>query len=321
MWSLVVALALTAGGDGSAKKLYEDGEFQAAIKAAETATPKTKNVKELAQLHLVRGLAQLALGQKTKARAAFNDAIRADPTLELDRRIVGPDAVELIDEARSEFPSVVRVEVEGAAAQVKVDGLEMGPPPLTMKLPVGLHTFDARTSDGRTVHEDRAVPAASKITVTLRIAPLNEPARPVAAPVVDPAPPAVTDQKPDVAVAEQPALPTPPPSEPPMRASKAGLIALIPGLALLVTGAIFTGLSAGQYDALRTGRFTAEQADAVTQTGKDFQVASAVFYGIGGVATLTGFVMLQTMKTPVEAPPVSVTFGPGGAAVTLQGRF
>lgn len=312
----VVALMLTVSAEVSqTRKLYEDGDFQAAIKAAETAAPKTKDAKDLAQLHLVRGLAQLALGQKPRARAAFNDAIKADPTLELDRRIVGPDAVELIDEARAEFPSVVKVTVEGAAATVKVDGLEMGPPPLSMKLPVGMHSFEAHTNDGREVREEKPIPAASTVSVVLRVPPVGQKSEPVAkpaAPTPEPAPVVESAPPPPPEMTEQPA----------MQPSKAGIAPLAIGAALVVGGVVCTGLANAQLDRLEHDTLTRAQWTEAHDTGQTLQTVSYVAYGVGGAAVVAGALMLLTMKVPVEStPPVSVSFLPGGAAVSVQGRF
>jgi hypothetical protein len=151
----------------AAETLYADGELPAALKAADAALKTTTESKEVSKLHVVRGLVLLAQSKKDKAKAAFGQALQADAEAQLDAQRVPPAAVQLFEQAREAVPpGTVSVTAEGDAT-LRIDGVDVGPLPLTTRVPVGRHQLEATGMKGEVMRAEVVVQSAKVQTVNL----------------------------------------------------------------------------------------------------------------------------------------------------------
>lgn len=181
---LSVAQSLSA-----AETLYADGELPAALKAADTALKSTTDSKEVSKLHVVRGLVLLAQNKKDKAKAAFGQALQADAEAQLDSQRVPPAAMQLFEQAREAVPpGSVSVTAEGDAT-LRIDGVDVGPLPLTTRVSVGRHQLEATGMKGEVMRAEVVVQSAKVQTVNLVPSTPTPPATPVADANTPPPPP------------------------------------------------------------------------------------------------------------------------------------
>lgn len=150
-----------------AEALYADGELPAAMKAAEAALKRASSPTELAKLHALRGLVLLAQNKKDKAKAAFAQALQADAGAQLDAQRVPPTAVPLFEQAREQVPPGSVSLSSAADATVRIDGAELGPLPLTTRLPVGRHQVEATDGKGEVMRAEVLVRSGEAHAVVL----------------------------------------------------------------------------------------------------------------------------------------------------------
>jgi len=181
---LSVAQSLSA-----AETLYADGELPAALKAADAALKSTTESKEVSKLHVVRGLVLLAQNKKDKAKAAFGQALQADAEAQLDAQRVPPAALPLFEQSREAVPpGSVSVTAEGDAT-LRIDGVDVGPLPLTTRVSVGRHQLEATGMKGEVMRAEVVVQSGKVLTVNLVPSTPTPPATPVADANTPPPPP------------------------------------------------------------------------------------------------------------------------------------
>ncbi len=193
---LSVAQSLSA-----AETLYADGELPAALKAADAALKSTTDSKEVSKLHVVRGLVLLAQNKKDKAKAAFGQALQADAEAQLDSQRVPPAAMQLFEQAREAVPpGSVSVTAEGDAT-LRIDGVDVGPLPLTTRVSVGRHQLEATGMKGEVMRAEVVVQSGKVLTVNLVPSTPTPPATPVADANTPPPPPPLVESAPSASSA------------------------------------------------------------------------------------------------------------------------
>jgi hypothetical protein len=134
----------------AARTSYTAMEFDAALTAArqavvaleERATSRA-DFARLADAWLLRGMAELALGDRNKAMAAFRQAVIILPARELQEGQYPPPVRALYAEVRStiqnEEPASLTVTPTPAHARLFLDGVEVGVGPTTLRGTAGRH--------------------------------------------------------------------------------------------------------------------------------------------------------------------------------------
>lgn len=297
------------------RQLFEDGEFDAAVKKADAAVGRAATPADAAALYVLKGRALLARGDTNKARVAFIAALKKDAGVTLDPSRAGQEAVDLLQSAREELQATVTLVVPNGSATIRCDDKPLGPAPLTVRLPAGRHTFEANSSDGRSGKVEQVLGANAKQTLSIELGSstppieMKRPAEPVAA-----------------ATTGDTAPPPPPPPEVSSRVERRSFVGLIP----IVGGAVVAGAGAGclvasgqQFARLTSG----EKLDETTSkqaasSGATLQTLGWVGIGVGAAALATGVVMLFVVKD--SAPPpveVSLSVTPQGSYLGVQGHF
>lgn len=184
-----------------AQQQYNRGEFDAALQVLDAAAKDTRDERTLGRIHLLRGQCYAALRDAARSEEALVRALDADPEAALDPERVDPTLVQQLEDLRARTRGELRVRVNRAGARVLVDGRPMGVAPLRTALPIGRHTVEARSADGRQRDMEQALVYAgrtSEVALTLpesvpeaaEPAPATAAVTPVAAP-----PPAAEETK------------------------------------------------------------------------------------------------------------------------------
>ncbi|MEE2830656.1 MAG: PEGA domain-containing protein [Myxococcota bacterium] len=132
---------------------YQQAQPDVAVRVLQQAAEDLKGREQFlrspslpVELHLLLGLAQLSLGQRSDAEAAFGEVVRIDPNRVLDSLNYPPKVVEAFDQVRSRIlsrPSAsvfIRVLHDDPGARAYVDGRLVGTTPITARrLPPGKH--------------------------------------------------------------------------------------------------------------------------------------------------------------------------------------
>jgi len=284
------------------------GEFERALKKADAALKKVTDPTEVAQLQLARGQALLAMGRADKARAAFVLAVQKDPTVELDAGRSSPDALNLFNKARAEFPATVAIAVSDGEAGITIDDKDLGPSPLQLQLGAGSHLIVARAKDGRTARKEIRVIPGKKLEVQLELG----------------APPGPAEPPPATATAKEP--PKEAPAEPPPAVTAArpvstrswlGLAPAAGGAAVLIGGALCLWQARVQYDRLVSTTLpplSATEEQAAVGGGRTLQALGWVGVSLGVAAMAAGAAMLLFLQPKADAPVAQL-----GAAVAPDG--
>jgi len=104
----LIATSAFPGEDTSPRGIQRvrEGDFEAAVVALEDVVrdlaPQSERRRELAQAYLYLGIAHLALGQTSAAKARLRDAIAHDPSLRLTPDVFSPKCIAAFEEARRE---------------------------------------------------------------------------------------------------------------------------------------------------------------------------------------------------------------------------
>ena len=312
MWVLVAAPVFAEDAQvQAARQLFEDGEFDAAVKKADAGLPKASTPADAAALLVVKGRALLARGEAAKARLAFLAALKKDAGVQLDVARAGQEAVDLLQAAREELQATVTIAVPNGSATIRADDKPLGPAPLTVRLPAGKHVFEANSTDGRTGRLEQVLGANAKLTLSIELGSST---------------PDVPIKRPDTTVSTGPveSAPPPPPAATVDRSGRRSFVGLIPAVA----GAVVAGAGAGcliasdqQYQKLTNGtQLDAASATQAASTGATLQTLGWVGVGVGAAAVATGVVLLFVVTEP---PPVelSISVTPQGGSLGVQGRF
>lgn len=171
LWCLISGLA-SAQSLSEAEALYGDGDLGAALKMADGVLKRAKDTRETGRLQSLRGLVLLAQGKKDKARAAFVLALQADSGVQLDGQRDPPAAVALFEQARESMPpGSLSVSSTLRDATLRIDGVDLGPLPLTTKVAIGRRTLEATAVDGRVSRAEVLVKSGETQAVQLNAPP------------------------------------------------------------------------------------------------------------------------------------------------------
>lgn len=158
MWAgplIVVALLSGAPGKVSAtrvegtrleqgQKLFNQGDYDAALKALDAAAADGGDAATLEKVQLLRAQCFAARQDFARAEDAFSLALDANPDTSLDPARVDPTLVKLLDTVRARSLGTVTFASTPPGATLVIDGKDSGVTPQTVSLPVGKHSFSAR---------------------------------------------------------------------------------------------------------------------------------------------------------------------------------
>jgi hypothetical protein len=114
--------------DGIAQ--YAQGSFAASLRTLDRAAKATEDAKLLGQIHLYRGVNLAVTGEDAKAKTAFGEALRRDPTLTLDPDRYKQSVLELFRAAQGTFKARLTVRSQPPGAEVLIGGKVIGRTPL-----------------------------------------------------------------------------------------------------------------------------------------------------------------------------------------------
>jgi hypothetical protein len=146
---LLIGVATPARADdplSAGIELYNQGEFEAAVRSLDDALRTELRREQRARGYLHRGLAQALLNAWPDARGSFEQALRDDPEIRPDRERVAPPIAEAFDEVRRGLRSQLEV-VSSTTAVVTVDGQPVGATPVVTAWPIGRHSVVVETTD------------------------------------------------------------------------------------------------------------------------------------------------------------------------------
>ncbi len=310
---LVLSLAATpaprkAASLAELRRDFAEGRFERLLERSEATLRATPDDAELAQVHLLRGQAQLAQGHADEAQAAFALAVKVWADVTLDEARAGPDAQRLFEKARAGVPATLSITVNGDA-ELRVGDRDLGPAPLAVQLPAGTHLVEARGAGGLVARSEVRLTPGRKTELALVLARPEPVAAPAPAPAELPPPRLV---------------PAAAPAEVQQRSAtsfgRAGLIPLAAGVVLLATGGVLLWQAQLKLDVLAKGTgITLEQEQAVMRDGPLLQTLGAAGVAVGALAVAAGAVMLVFAPSSPAQPVAFVT--PGGGGVGLSGAL
>lgn len=146
---------------------------QDAVRGLEDGIPATGATSELLDAYLLLALAQTGMGDMDAARSAFREVVTLDPTRELDPISYPPDVIDAYVAVREQVleagTGTLRVQVDGEAVEVLVDGRSVGQAPVAVnELPVGVHHVYATSEGGlRAYRRVEVVPGANDVSLSL----------------------------------------------------------------------------------------------------------------------------------------------------------
>ncbi|MBL8949353.1 MAG: PEGA domain-containing protein [Myxococcaceae bacterium] len=136
LW-LVAVLSLAAADPlADAQRLYDAGDFEAALKRLDVGLRADPPPGTRAQLQLSRARCLFALRKNADVEPALEAGLEADPTLTLGDD-VSPSFRTTFEQLRVRLAAPVTVSSEPAGAAVRIDGALIGRTPLETRLPVG----------------------------------------------------------------------------------------------------------------------------------------------------------------------------------------
>ena len=155
---LLIGSGATAEEDvvARATALYNEGRFDAAVSLLTRARQESTDPGQLAKISSLLGINYAVLGQTDRSRAAFREALRHDPELTLDARVVKASVVELFNALKARLCGTLEV-AAARALRVVIDGRPSGVTPLSVKLPIGAHLVEVKNESGEVVHRRELV--------------------------------------------------------------------------------------------------------------------------------------------------------------------
>ncbi len=125
-----------------AEQRFNEADFEEAAALLSKAARSTRDAKLLGKVHLKLGIIHAVMGDEKKASAAFEEALKKEPTVELDPRQVKPEVVALLEQARGRLEGILSVLASRRDARVVVDGKPVGEVPYLSMVPVGKHVVE-----------------------------------------------------------------------------------------------------------------------------------------------------------------------------------
>lgn len=144
---LLSAQAALPDAVARARALYERSDFSQAIAAADQALTREKQASARGELHLVRALCFSALRKPAETHDAIDTALGEDPLL-ADDPAFAPSFVALLQQARVRLAGQLHVSSPLQGAGVRIDGVVVGPAPVSQPLPVGRHVVEVLDARG-----------------------------------------------------------------------------------------------------------------------------------------------------------------------------
>jgi hypothetical protein len=132
------------------QRLFNQGDFEAALKQLDGAAQEERDPSVLERIHLLRGQAFSARQDFVKAEDAFGLALDANPEASLDPARVDPTVVKLLESVRARLTGTLVVNATPATATLLLDGKPLGPSPQTLQASIGRHKVEARFGDDAT---------------------------------------------------------------------------------------------------------------------------------------------------------------------------
>lgn len=156
-----------------AQRLFNKGDFDAALRSLDSAVSTVDEPQTLARIHLLRGQVYAAQQDFSRAEEAFALALENDPAATLDPARVDPAVVKLLDGLRLRLSGELAVNSEQPGVRVWYDGKLLGVTPLKAKVAIGVHALEAKSADARRGAKREVIVRARQVTtVELELAEL-----------------------------------------------------------------------------------------------------------------------------------------------------
>lgn len=165
-WFALVAVLLAAPGGGKktppapapapvelsrfeqGQKLFNEANFEGALKMLDAAVADTTDPDELERIHLLRAQAFAAKQEFVRAEEAFALALDANPEASLDPSKVDPTVVKLLEAVRGRMQGTLSVNSTPPGAHLRLGGKPAGDAPNRLSVPAGRHTIGAQWDNG-----------------------------------------------------------------------------------------------------------------------------------------------------------------------------
>lgn len=143
---VLMLLAATPAQKGleQGQKLFNQGDFDGAMKVLDATVSQGAENAVLSKLQLLRGQVFAARQDFSRAEEAFTRALEADSDAELDPARVDPTVVRILESVRSRLTGTLVIESAPAGAVVLVDENEVGKTPVTRSVSAGKHKVEVR---------------------------------------------------------------------------------------------------------------------------------------------------------------------------------
>ncbi|MBL8933909.1 MAG: PEGA domain-containing protein [Archangium sp.] len=150
--SLALAGSPASTGKGTrfeqGQKLFNQGDFEGALKQLDGAAQDERDPAVLEKVHLLRGQCFSARQDFIRAEDAFALALESNPDASLDPARVDPTVVKLLDAVRVRLTATLIVNSTPPGASLFLDSKNAGVTPQTVQAPIGKHRLEARWGDG-----------------------------------------------------------------------------------------------------------------------------------------------------------------------------
>jgi hypothetical protein len=172
------------------QKLFNQGDFDAALRALDAAVLEGGDPGLLEKVHVLRAQCFAARQDFVRAEEAFGLALDANPDVSLDPARVDPTVVKLLEAVRQRLVGSVFLGSTPAGALLELDGKPAGRAPLSLQVSAGTHKVAARWDDGtlkdveiqvrprREVRVEWVELAHPAPSVPKNVSPLDRPVRP-----------------------------------------------------------------------------------------------------------------------------------------------
>lgn len=169
LW-LSVSATSASDAEARAQEQFLAADFEKSVETLNGALATETAPLSIARLQVLKAQSLLALRKKPAARQAIVAALQAEPTLNPSADDASPDVRELVTEVREQSPvTVTLAAAEMTDASVRVDGVLLGPLPLTTKLTAGAHRIVVSARGGERAN-DVVVPFTPETAQRLSLA-------------------------------------------------------------------------------------------------------------------------------------------------------